>query len=181
MCYVCRMEIKDYHHFANGGPQENEAAEKKCPLYSDTVKLHETEVARGATRAHQDLKSRNPHIRVDLVLADKWSIETEILWFYYVYNVLCENYFLTQNLFRLSFQNFKLIAFLLFVFFEGSIKTPYGASSEKRNNVDSSNFIVRQFWNSQKYSKMFRLVPMFTVLWPLSLPEYLYLFIPRCI
>jgi len=70
MCYICRKEIKDYHHFAQGEPQPGETTGRKCPLYSDTVKLHEIEVARSATRARQDLKSKNPRIRIDLVLGN---------------------------------------------------------------------------------------------------------------
>ena len=58
------------------------------PLYIDTVKLHEIEVARSATRAHQDLKSKNPNIRIDLVLADKWWIETEFEGFIIMFVVL---------------------------------------------------------------------------------------------
>ena len=80
MCYICRKKIKDYSHFSNIPP--NGAAEnppnqsrasnpEKCPLYSDTAKMHEDEVAKSAARARAELASSNPNIRVDLVLGKK--------------------------------------------------------------------------------------------------------------
>ena len=71
MCYVCREEIKDYRHFHSSGKEEDRGAQKKCPLYSDTVKLHEQEVARSAAQAREHFKLKNPHIRVDLILVDQ--------------------------------------------------------------------------------------------------------------
>lgn len=77
MCYVCRKQIRGYDHFANAQPgptatnQYVPASKDKCPLYSDTKKLHEEEVASSAARARAELASRNPNIRVDLVLGKK--------------------------------------------------------------------------------------------------------------
>ena len=77
MCYVCREKIKDYNHFSNVQPQlPNQPAPvkpavAKCPLYSDTLKMHEEEVAKSAAKARADLASSNPNIRIDLVLGKK--------------------------------------------------------------------------------------------------------------
>ncbi|KAI9560010.1 hypothetical protein GHT06_014020 [Daphnia sinensis] len=74
MCYICRQQIKDYNHFSNNPPQQPNAPvlptpqKAKCPLYSDTLKMHEEEVAKSAARARAELASSNPNIRVDLVL-----------------------------------------------------------------------------------------------------------------
>ncbi|KZS15070.1 Uncharacterized protein APZ42_019613 [Daphnia magna] len=74
MCYICRQQIKDYNHFSNNPPQQPNVPvppkppNSKCPLYSDTLKMHEEEVAKSAARARAELASSNPNIRVDLVL-----------------------------------------------------------------------------------------------------------------
>ena len=56
MCYICRAEIRDYSHFAAPGPPAGfglpplPAATHhvppggKCPLFSDTDRMHEEEV-----------------------------------------------------------------------------------------------------------------------------------------
>ncbi|EFX87807.1 hypothetical protein DAPPUDRAFT_306489 [Daphnia pulex] len=77
MCYICRQQIKDYNHFSNLPPnQPNQPApikppNAKCPLYSDTLKMHEEEVAISAAKARAELASSNPNIRIDLVLGKK--------------------------------------------------------------------------------------------------------------
>ncbi|XP_057365982.1 E3 ubiquitin-protein ligase RNF216-like [Daphnia carinata] len=74
MCYICRQQIKDYNHFSNNPLQQpstpvpSKPKNAKCPLYSDTLKMHEEEVAKSAARARAELASSNPNIRVDLVL-----------------------------------------------------------------------------------------------------------------
>ncbi len=77
MCYICRQKIQDYNHFSNLQPnQPNQPApikppNAKCPLYSDTLKMHEEEVAISAAKARAELASSNPNIRIDLVLGKK--------------------------------------------------------------------------------------------------------------
>lgn len=73
MCYVCRKQIKDYNHFSNQNMpnQPVPAGQVKCPLYCDTEKMHEAEVARSAAVARAELASSNPNLRVDLILGKK--------------------------------------------------------------------------------------------------------------
>ncbi len=47
------------------------AGQVKCPLYCDTEKMHEAEVARSAAVARAELASSNPNLRVDLILGKK--------------------------------------------------------------------------------------------------------------
>lgn len=74
MCYVCRQQIRGYDHFANHQPhptlpgQVLPIPKGKCPLYSDTKKMHDEEVAKSAEQAKAELAKSNPNIRVDLVL-----------------------------------------------------------------------------------------------------------------
>ena len=74
MCYVCRKQIRGYDHFAHAQPgataanQYLPASTDKCPLYSDTKKMHEDEIAQSAASARAELAAINPNIRVDLVL-----------------------------------------------------------------------------------------------------------------
>ena len=71
-CYICRAQIVDYDHFNRNAnlPRNQQSAEdlSKCPLWSDTNKMHEGDVAKGAAEAKAELARQNPNVRVDLVL-----------------------------------------------------------------------------------------------------------------
>lgn len=73
MCYICRKQIKDYNHFHNNNVpnQVIPGTLEKCPLFSDTQKMHEEEIAISAKKARLELALSNPNIRVDLVLSKK--------------------------------------------------------------------------------------------------------------
>lgn len=71
ICYICRGRIKDYKHFYNPHlplQLQKQSDLSKCPLYSDTNKMHEEEVAKGAAQAKAELARQNPDVRVHLVL-----------------------------------------------------------------------------------------------------------------
>jgi hypothetical protein len=81
MCYICRKQIKDYSHFAplppvGAAPVAGNPHSGKCPLYSDTEKMHEEEVARSAAVARAELIAQNPNIRVDLVLGKGKALQS---------------------------------------------------------------------------------------------------------
>ena len=82
MCYICRKQIKDYSHFAPlppvgaAPPAAANPHSGKCPLYSDTEKMHEEEVARSAAVARAELIAQNPNIRVDLVLGKGKALQS---------------------------------------------------------------------------------------------------------
>lgn len=72
ICYICRKQIQNYEHFVNGPVLPNQPKPVgKCPLYCDTNKMHEEEVAKSAERVRAELALKNPNIRVDLVLKKK--------------------------------------------------------------------------------------------------------------
>lgn len=77
MCYICRQQINGYNHFSNVPPNPTAPGQVlpadllKCPLYSDTAKLHQEEVEKRAAEARAELASSNPNIRVDMVLSNK--------------------------------------------------------------------------------------------------------------
>ena len=71
MCYVCRKKIEDYSHFLNNYQLGLIGQPAKCPMYSDSEKLHQDEVEKSAAEARAELASSNPNIRVNLILGKK--------------------------------------------------------------------------------------------------------------
>ncbi|XP_049819723.1 uncharacterized protein LOC109604629 isoform X6 [Aethina tumida] len=55
MCYICGKPVKDYTHFNGIGGDRMHL----CPLYSDTNKLNEQNVLRGAENAKKELGTTN--------------------------------------------------------------------------------------------------------------------------
>lgn len=51
MCYICKKPVKDYTHFNGQGGDKYHL----CPLYSDTLKMHETDILRTAEEAKREL------------------------------------------------------------------------------------------------------------------------------
>ena len=49
----------------------------KCPLFSDTEKMHAQDVARSEAAARAELIAQNPNIRIDLVLSKGKALATQ--------------------------------------------------------------------------------------------------------
>ena len=66
MCYLCKQPLKDYfdNHFydGEGGAQDNSG---RCPISTDTKKLHKQEVAKAAEKAKEELKKKNIQLKHD--------------------------------------------------------------------------------------------------------------------
>lgn len=85
MCYLCRQPVKDYKHFYGQGncnynyifspsyknllliiiiiggvPQPGQ----QCPLWSDNSQIHESDVARGAIEAKNEMDRENPDVQL---------------------------------------------------------------------------------------------------------------------
>ena len=62
MCYLCRQPVKDYKHFYGQGgmPQPGQ----NCPLWSDNSQIHESDVARGAIEAKNEMDRQNPDVKL---------------------------------------------------------------------------------------------------------------------
>ena len=61
-CYICRQPVKDYSHFYGQGAQPLAG---KCPLFSDNNRLHESDVAKGAKEAKNEMDQENPEVKDD--------------------------------------------------------------------------------------------------------------------
>ena len=57
MCYVCKGQIKGYSHFDLENPG-------RCPMSSDTKRLHYVEVATASAEAREDLAAQQPGLRL---------------------------------------------------------------------------------------------------------------------
>ncbi|KAJ3413020.1 hypothetical protein HDV05_008611 [Chytridiales sp. JEL 0842] len=64
MCYICKAQINGYDHFAND-PQGKVQKGKTCPLWDDSVKRNEEEVARAAKIAAANISAENPDFKVE--------------------------------------------------------------------------------------------------------------------
>ncbi len=62
MCYLCRKPVRDYKHFVGQGghPQPGQT----CPLWSDNASIHESDVARGALEAKNEMDKQNPNVQL---------------------------------------------------------------------------------------------------------------------
>ncbi|KAF9086546.1 hypothetical protein BGX23_008793 [Mortierella sp. AD031] len=70
MCYVCKVQIKDYSHF-DQSPAGHPAKKKSlCRLWEDTVQRNNDEVKAAAQKTLQELKTRDPdlasQVRLDI-------------------------------------------------------------------------------------------------------------------
>ena len=63
MCYLCKQPVKDYTHFYGQGGAPDKT--RTCPLWTDTKKLHEEEVAKAAAKAKEELKKKNIQLKHD--------------------------------------------------------------------------------------------------------------------
>ncbi|KAF9901329.1 hypothetical protein EC991_006256 [Linnemannia zychae] len=61
MCYVCKVQIKDYSHFDNA-PAGQPSRSKRCRLWEDTVQRNNDEVKAAAQRTLEELKSQDPNL-----------------------------------------------------------------------------------------------------------------------
>ena len=57
MCYLCKAQVTDYTHFyGQGGVPDKK---RTCPLWTESKKLHEQEVAEAAAKAKEELRRKN--------------------------------------------------------------------------------------------------------------------------
>ncbi|KAK9373746.1 uncharacterized protein V1513DRAFT_432495 [Lipomyces chichibuensis] len=75
MCYVCNQPIVGYDHFNQGGSYIN----GKCPLYDDTRKRHQEEIARAENAASQQVLRENSKLyEEDVVVPDVRFVRTRM-------------------------------------------------------------------------------------------------------
>ena len=67
MCYLCKQPVKDYTHFYDPGALDTSALDNsgRCPISTDTKKLHKQEVAKAAEKAKEELKKKNIQLKHD--------------------------------------------------------------------------------------------------------------------
>ncbi|KAG0374891.1 hypothetical protein BGX24_009800 [Mortierella sp. AD032] len=61
MCYVCKVQIKDYSHFDNA-PAGQPSKSKLCRLWEDTVQRNNDEVKAAAQKTLQELQNQDPNL-----------------------------------------------------------------------------------------------------------------------
>ena len=60
MCYLCRKPIKGYSHFGEKKDETPKPPHQVCPLFSDNVFVHQTEVTRAEMNARTKVDADNP-------------------------------------------------------------------------------------------------------------------------
>ncbi|KAG0287062.1 hypothetical protein BGZ96_008970 [Linnemannia gamsii] len=68
MCYVCKIQIKDYSHFDQTPAGQPAVNKKQCRLWEDTVQRNNDEVKAAAKKTLQELQTQDPNLAAQVRL-----------------------------------------------------------------------------------------------------------------
>ncbi|KAG0310165.1 hypothetical protein BGZ97_012748 [Linnemannia gamsii] len=68
MCYVCKIQIKDYSHFDQSPAGQPATNKNKCRLWEDTIQRNNEEVKAAAKKTLQELQTQDPNLAAQVRL-----------------------------------------------------------------------------------------------------------------